>query len=173
MGRKEMGALVVALLFILLVYNINPSEWIKENMETLGYGGVFLLMFLSSATIVLPVPGLAGVVVAGAFLNPILVGVFGGLGSALGEITGYVAGWGGKVVVEKGKRRMYNRIKGWMRRNGFLTIFLSAAFPNPFFDIAGVAAGALDYPFWKFLLACSLGKILKCTILAYLGYALV
>jgi len=168
--RKEWVGLILVILFILLIYLINPAETIKEKLDTLGYVGIFLLMFLSSATIVLPVPGLAGVVVGGAFLNPFLVGIVGGVGSALGETTGYVAGLGGKVVVEKGKRKMYNKLKRWMKRNGFLTIFISAALPNPFFDVAGLAAGALDYPFWEFLLACMGGKIIKCIALAYLGY---
>ncbi|MEM3555865.1 MAG: VTT domain-containing protein [Candidatus Micrarchaeia archaeon] len=169
--KKEFVGLILVVLFIIAIYLTNPAETIK--VDTLGYLGVFLLMFLSSATIVLPVPGLAGVVVAGCFLNPFLVGVVGGVGSALGETTGYIAGLGGKAVVERGKRKFYNRIRKWMKRNGFITIFIAAALPNPFFDVAGLAAGALDYPFWKFLLACMGGKIIKCIALAYLGYALV
>ena len=35
------------------------------------------------------------------------------------------------------------------------------------FDLAGIAAGVLRFPFWKFLLACWLGR----TIL-YIGIAL-
>jgi len=171
--RLELLALLGLIIILALIHITKPIEFIRERMDTLGYIGVFFIMFLSSATIVIPLPGLAGVIVAGASLNPLLVGIVGGVGSALGELSGYIAGCGGKVVIEKKKIRMYKTTKKWMKRNGFITIFIAAALPNPFFDVAGLAAGALDYPIWEFLLACSAGKILKCVALAYLGYALV
>lgn len=171
--RWELLALLVVIILIAFIYITNLVQFIMKRLDTLEYIGIFLLMFLSSATIILPVPGLIGVPVAGMFLNPLLVGIVGGVGSALGELTGYFAGCGGRIAFEKNKRRMYKNMKRWMKRNGFLTIFVFAAIPNPFFDIAGVAAGALDYPVWEFLLACLAGKILKCVALAYLGRSLV
>ena len=47
-----------------------------------------------------------------------------------------------------------------------MTIFVFSLVPF-FFDLAGIAAGALRFPFWKFLLVCWLGR----TIL-YIGIAL-
>jgi len=171
--KWELLALLFVIVLVALIQITNPAEVIMSRMESLEYAGVFLVMFLSSATIILPVPGLAGVFIAGAFLNPILVGIAGGFGSALGELSGYFAGYGGKIVIEKSRRRTYKNIQRWMRRNGFITIFISAALPNPFFDMAGIAAGTLDYPLWEFLFACLAGKILKCIALAYLGRSLV
>jgi len=170
--RWEILASVIAIIIVTLIYIANPTGYIMARLHTLGYLGIFLLMFLSSATILLPVPGLVGVPVAGIFLNPLRVGIVAGIGSALGELTGYFAGCGGRVAIEKNKTKMYKTTKKWMKRNGFLTIFLFAAIPNPFFDVAGIAAGALEYPLWEFLLACLAGKILKCIALAYLGRSL-
>jgi len=171
--RLELLAVLFVIALLIFIYLAKPVERVMQRIDTLEYAGVFLVMFFSSATIILPVPGLAGVFVAGVFLNPLLVGIVGGVGSALGELSGYCAGLGGKVIVERKRKKMYKFVKGWMRRNGFLTIFISAALPNPFFDIAGLAAGALDYPLWKFLLACGTGKVLKCVALAYLGRSLI
>lgn len=171
--RWELLASVLVIILLTFIYIANPAEFVMRRLHTLGYLGIFLLMFISSATILLPIPGLVGVPLAGMFLNPLRVGIIGGIGSALGELSGYFAGCGGRVAIEKNKTEVYKTVKRWMRRNGFLTIFIFAAIPNPFFDVAGIAAGALDCPMWEFLLACLAGKVLKCVVLAYLGRSLV
>jgi membrane protein YqaA with SNARE-associated domain len=164
---------VLSIILVTLIYVANPAEYVMRRLNTLGYLGIFLLMFISSATILLPVPGLLAVPIAGIFLNPLRVGIAAGIGSALGELSGYFAGCGGRLAIEKNKTGIYKTVKRWMKGNGFITIFIFAAIPNPFFDVAGLAAGTLDYPVWEFLVACLLGKILKCIVLAYLGRSLV
>jgi membrane protein YqaA with SNARE-associated domain len=171
--RWELFASVLVIVLLTFIYLANPAEYIMRRLHTLGYLGIFLLMFISSATILLPVPGLVAVPIAGVFLDPIRVGIVAGIGSALGELSGYFAGCGGKLIIEENKTRVYKTVKRWMKRNGFITIFIFAAIPNPFFDVAGLAAGTLDYPVWEFLVACLLGKTLKCIVLAYLGHSLV
>lgn len=132
-----------------------------------GYVGVFLISLLGNATVILPVPSLAVVFAGGGVLNPLLVGLVAGVGEPLGELTGYLAGYGGSVVVEDSPR--YARVRGWMRNHGMLTIFVLSAIPNPLFDLAGISAGALRFPVLKFLLACWLGKTIKAVAIAYLG----
>jgi uncharacterized membrane protein YdjX (TVP38/TMEM64 family) len=160
---------VLALLLVVgitLTLVLVPVDW--ERLKNLGYLGVFLIMLLSSSSMVLPVPGLAAVFAGGLLqLNPILLGIVGGLGSALGELTGYMAGYGGRAIVEDSRR--YAQVEGWMRRYGLPTIFVLSLIPNPLFDIAGFAAGALRVPLWRFLVACAAGKILKSIIFAYAG----
>lgn len=160
---------VLALLLavgITLALVLVPVDW--ERLKNLGYLGVFLIMLLSSGSMVLPVPGLAAVFAGGLLqLNPILLGIAGGLGSALGELTGYMAGYGGRAIVEDSRR--YAQVEGWMRRYGLPTIFVLSLIPNPLFDIAGFAAGALRVPLWRFLAACAAGKIIKSIIFAYAG----
>jgi membrane protein YqaA with SNARE-associated domain len=46
-------------------------------------------------------------------------------------------------------------------------LFLLAAIPNPLFDVAGVAAGALRYPVWGFLVAVLVGKLVKFVAVVY------
>jgi uncharacterized membrane protein YdjX (TVP38/TMEM64 family) len=85
----------------------------------------------------------------------------------LGELTGYLAGYGGSAIVEDTPR--FQRIRDWMGRRGFLTLLLLSVIPNPLFDLAGIAAGMSRYPVWRFLTACWLGKTTKALILAFLG----
>ncbi|MBM3127676.1 MAG: VTT domain-containing protein [Chloroflexi bacterium] len=166
---------ILALLFavgITVGLSLLPVDWRHldwERLKPYGYVGVFLLTLLSDATVIVPFPGLAGVFVTGSFLNPILIGIFGGIGSALGELTGYLAGYGGRAVIEN--RATYAKLERWMQRNGTLTVFFLSVIPNPLFDMAGITAGMLKFPLWRFLVACWLGKAIKFTAIAFAGAA--
>lgn len=162
-GRPA-AALVFSVLITVAVFSM--ADRLAE-LKALGYLGVFVIAVLGNATIILPVPGLAVVFAGGGVLNPLLVGLIAGVGEPLGELTGYLAGYGGSAVVED--RERYERIRRWMERRGFVTLLVLAAVPNPLFDLAGMAAGMLHYPVGKFLLACWLGKTAKALVIAYLG----
>ena len=138
-----------------------------ETYKNYGYLGAFMVSAITSATIILPIPGIAVIFALGAVLNPIIVGVAGGVGGGLGELTGYLAGYSGRGVVENHK--LYERMERWMRRRGSVTIFVLALIPNPFFDLAGFTAGALRFPLWKFLTVCLLGKIPRFVGIAVAG----
>lgn len=149
-----------------------PIDWRQldwEHIKNYGYPGLFVVTLLSDATVLIPFPGLAAVFLAGGFLNPILIGIVSGLGSALGELTGYLAGYGGRAVIEN--QKAYPRLERWMQRNGILTIFVLSVIPNPLFDMAGIMAGVLKMPAWKFLTACWAGKFIKFGLIAFAGSA--
>lgn len=137
------------------------------ELAALGYGGIFVVSLLSSATIILPAPSLALVFAMGSALPPLLVGLAAGIGEALGELTGYAAGFGGRAVIEE--ERTYERLKEWMERRGGITIFVLSVIPNPLFDLAGIAAGTLRYPLWRFFVICWAGKSIKTTAVAFAG----
>ena len=137
------------------------------EMAAVGYPGIFLVSLLGNATIIFPAPSLALVFAMGSALPPVFVGLAAGAGEALGELTGYAAGFGGRAVIEDKKN--FQRLEAWMRRAGAITIFVLSLIPNPFVDLAGMTAGALRYPLWRFLLACWLGKTIKTTLVAWAG----
>jgi uncharacterized membrane protein YdjX (TVP38/TMEM64 family) len=95
------------------------------------------------------------------------VGLVAGTGEALGELTGYAAGFAGRGIIEN--RKNYDRMVAWMQRRGGITVFLLSAIPSAFFDLAGIVAGTLHYPLWRFLLFCWMGKVLKTTVVAWVG----
>jgi membrane protein YqaA with SNARE-associated domain len=157
---------VVAVL-IALVFSFIFRRHLQE-LEEYGYVAVFLVGVISNATLILPVPGLAVSSVLGSVFNPWAVGLVAGVGQALGELTGYMAGYGGQTWLDEHSR--YRRLRDWMQRYGVVAVFLLALLPNPLFDVAGVIAGALRFPVWKFLLSCAAGKIIKNAIFALAGY---
>jgi membrane protein YqaA with SNARE-associated domain len=137
------------------------------ELAAVGYSGIFVVSLLSSATIVLPAPSLALVFAMGSALPPVLVGLAAGIGEALGELTGYAAGFGGRAIIDDQSR--FQRLQSWMRAHGGITIFVLSVIPNPIFDLAGIAAGSVHYPPWRFLLFCWLGKTIKTIIVAWAG----
>jgi len=137
------------------------------ELAAIGYPGIFLVSLLGNATIILPAPSLALVFAMGSALPWPLVGLAAGAGEALGEMTGYLAGIGGRAII--GDKKAYARLVDWMQRRGGITVFVLSAIPNPFIDLAGIAAGTLRYPVWRFLLFCWLGKTLKTLFIAWAG----
>jgi len=159
-------AFVAVIGISLFVFSIRDRA---EEFAVYGYPGIFIISFLANATVLLPAPGIAVVFAMGAIFNPFAVGLAAGAGGALGEMSGYLAGFSGQAVIERVD--IYDRLVLWMKRNGNLTIFILAALPNPFFDLTGIAAGALKMPVFRFLFWCFLGVTLKMTIFALLGSA--
>jgi membrane protein YqaA with SNARE-associated domain len=159
------------ILLLVLVLAVTAAIFVFRdrvaNLAGYGYLGAFLISLLSSATIILPIPGIAVIFALGATYDPYLVGLAAGAGSALGELSGYMAGYSGQGVFKKS--RTYLRMEGWMKRRGWLVIFVLAFVPNPIFDLAGAAAGILKYPAWKFLFFCFLGKTPRSILVAFAG----
>ncbi len=153
---------VIGLTVLLLIYR----EYIQE-LEAFGYPGIFLVSLLANATILIPVPGVVFTSAMGAVFNPFLVSLAAGSGAAFGELSGYLAGFSGQAVVENAEQ--YNRVVSWMRKYGDITILLLAFIPNPLFDLAGMLAGMLKMPIWKFLSFCVVGKVFKMMMFAYAG----
>ena len=94
-----------------------------------------------------------------------------GSGAALGEMSGYLAGYSGRAVIER--KDWHKKMVDWMQKYGDITIFVLAFVPNPLFDMAGITAGVLKLPLWRFLLWTMFGKILKMLIFAYGGASII
>jgi uncharacterized membrane protein YdjX (TVP38/TMEM64 family) len=147
-----------------------------SNLKSYGYVGLFLINVIGAASILLPSPAAASVIGGGAFLDDFLgapawvwVGLVAGTGEAIGEFSGYAAGYGGRMIVED--KPSYQRIARWMERHGTITMFLMSTIPNPLFDVAGLAAGAVRMPMGRFFAAVLSGKIIKDMWLAGLASA--
>jgi len=177
------GAFVLALIpsAILLV---NPD--ITEPLEDFRYPGVFLVNLISTATLFFPVPGIttaANVLIvteASDSQFPWLVGLAGGAGMAIGELTAYYAGVLGAHLsrswelpvparVEQWLERAFGMAQRLMHRWGMLTLFVLAAIPDPVFEIAAVTAGSAGMPLRRYMLAVLAGCLVRGLTLAYLG----
>lgn len=140
-------------------------------MGSLGLVGIFFVNFFASATVVVPLPGIASVFVGGAVLDPIAVGVVSGLGAALGELLAYFVGFGGRAFVREGgdRDKLLNLVEGHFHSAGFATTLVFSALPVPVFDVIGILAGSLNYPVWKFFLATLIGKVGRNILVAWTG----
>jgi len=168
--------LMIGVMFLLAGFAI-AFFYFSANIESLksyGYAGLFLINVIGAASILLPSPAAASVFGGGALLQDFLgvpafiwVGLVAGLGEAVGEFSGYAAGYGGRLIIQE--RPAYARIHAWMQKRGFITMFLMSTIPNPVFDIAGLAAGAVQMPLRSFFVAVLSGKIIKDTWMAAAG----
>lgn len=169
--KKQVALRVLLLLFVLggtVLLIIFRDE--LQQLEALGYPGIFLLSLLSNATIIIPLPGVIITSAMAMVFNPFWVAVAAGLGAALGELSGYLAGVAGQVVLQDSQK--LRGLSEWITKHGEWAILLLALIPNPLFDMAGFLAGSSRMPVWRFLVFCSVGKIIKMLIFAYLGAGL-
>ncbi len=169
--KKPWFITTLRILSLLFVIGLTICLFLYRNqvkkLEIYGYPGIFLISILANATIILPVPGVLFTSAMGTVFNPFWVAVAAGTGAAIGEITGYIAGFSGQGVIEN--RKWYDRFTRWMKKYGDVTILVLAIIPNPLFDIAGMVAGGLKLPLWRYLLWCTIGKIIKMLLFAYFG----
>ncbi len=174
MDKKNPRQIILSVLILLVLVFFSIYLYLNrqeiQHFAQYGYPGIFLISLLSNSTIIFPLPGVLVTSAMGAVFDPFWVAVTAGLGATLGEISGYLAGMAGKFVLEK--KDWYDRILQAMQKYGVWMILVLAIIPNPFFDLAGIAAGVLRIPLWKFLLFCGIGKILKMLVFSYSGFSL-
>ncbi len=163
---------LLGLLFVIAItvgifyfYQQYPNK--VDELKGYGYLGAFLISLTLNATVILPTGNVVILSALAAIMpSAITVGLAGGIGAAIGEITGYVAGYSGRAIVEK--RKMYRQVEARVRRWGGIVIFLFALLPLVF-DLAGIAAGVLRFPFWKFFLICWVGRTILYILVALAG----
>jgi membrane protein DedA with SNARE-associated domain len=161
---------------------------LDEAFEGLGLASVFLTNLVSTATLFVPVPGITAaanlLIIAEAerSRHPWLIGVTGGAGMAIGEFTAYYAGAAGAHAARRHQlrvpgrmrpaaERIWRAVQALMHRWGALTLFVLAAIPDPFFEIAGVTAGSVGMPVRRYFIAVLAGCIVRGLTLAYAGDA--
>ena len=176
---------LLTLLFVIAVtvgifyfYQQYPGR--LDELKAYGYWGAFLISLVGNAAVILAAPVLPILATIGVVLypvtgplGPIIVGLVGGVGAAIGEMTGYMLGYSGRGIVERVK--LYNRLVERLRRWGALAIFILSIVPF-FFDLVGIAAGVLRFPLWKFFILCWLGRTILyvgIVLAAALGWELV
>jgi membrane protein DedA with SNARE-associated domain len=168
-SRRNLGiSIIIGLLLVIASFVLSHTAFDFTRFSSLGYAGIFIATLLGSATLFFPVPNIAVVIAGGVFLNPIGVALASGFGSALGEMVGYFVGRGGGTVIKDSKYEPI--IRKWIKSYGGFAIFGLAFIPNPFFDLAGLGAGMVNYPLPWFFLATLIGKTLRSLALAYLGW---
>ncbi|MGQ4874948.1 MAG: VTT domain-containing protein [Promethearchaeia archaeon] len=145
----------------------------------------FGICFLGSASIGFPVPfpfvlfslsnsvylrylkqglTLNEILISGPFWLEILgLAIVGGLGCALGELSGYAIGYGAKAITEETNSDLLKNIEGFSKiifeneKKVPLYVFIFALTPLPD-DILFLPLGMMKYPIWKCIIPGWLGK---------------
>lgn len=146
--------------------------WMFHVGTTYGYIGAFIISAVGNSTIVLPVPYALIIVILAAMqqLDPLLLGIVAGLGSALGEVTAYAMGKSINMIeFEKRYGEKLQKIHPLIEKRGLWVIFLFGLTPLPD-DLIMIPAGIIGYSFRKAIIACASGKMLLNIFLAYAGY---
>jgi membrane protein YqaA with SNARE-associated domain len=166
--RAWLRPLIVGLVFLAL--NVLVYLWLTtptgdaflRRLGGLAYLGAFLVMLIANATVIVPVPWPAVLIpIAERSDSLALVILAGALGSVLGESVAFFVGRSGRRAVEN--TRFYRWVHRQMQHpwRAMAVLFLLSAPPNPFFDVAGLAAGAVGLPYWMFALPVFLGRIVR------------
>lgn len=158
-----------------------------EHLQYFGYPSAFIFGFIAGSSLPVPLPYLIVTFSLGGVLEPTLVGLASGVGAGIGGSLVYLFGSSGSHLLtginifnffkapayqEESTRaqRLYSRLQQWTHQRGSLVIFLMSAILNPVFAPMAVSIGALRFGFWRFLLWCTLGNIIKSMFIAYCGY---
>jgi len=147
--------------------------WANGMIVTFGYFGIFFVALISSASVLLPTFPLSAIVVFAVAMkmNPILIALCAGFGSATGELTGYLLGAGGKkTILKKYNGRIKKVEKLFQKYRGGVVIFFFSFIPIIPIDVMGVFCGTIGYGIKKFYIACLAGKICRYLLIVTLSY---
>jgi membrane protein YqaA with SNARE-associated domain len=139
-----------------------------------------LLGFFGAISVLIPIPYTALIFSLSSIypgLEPLETSLFVGLGSGLGEITGWIVGRSIKNIIWSDGRSVGKNFMVFlsheMEKRAMLIpvlIFLFALTPLPD-DVLLIILGAMNYSLIKALIPCMLGKILMVQLLVMSGKA--
>lgn len=166
LAKKVFAVAAVAALNIALL--IAPFDY--TGLKGLAYPGAFLITLISNAAVVLPVPYIPIVMhIARTADSVVLVVLLAALGSALGESVAFAVGRVEKELLDG--HPWFEKLRRFFKheRRAFFFLLFFAMPLNPVFDVGGFGAGALGIRFKTFFVAVALGRIVRFTLIAYLG----
>jgi membrane protein YqaA with SNARE-associated domain len=152
------------------------ADWMRNFAVQYGYLGIFLISLLGAASIFVPIPYTIVIFILGGLqdtvgnwvFEPLWIAVAAGLGSAIGEFSGYLLGVGGrKVIGDKYKKKMDFLMK-LFKKFGPIAIFIFALTPLPD-DLLFIPLGVMRYSLLRAFIPALLGKFFSNLIIAYSG----
>ena len=142
------------------------ASWVEK------WGATGLIMAMIVQSIISPIPADAVLVAAGALgMSPTMVGIVGGLGSALGAMANfYIARLAGRPFVERiFKKSVLDTVDRWFKRWGALAIIVARLTPFSPIDLVSYAAGLTEMKPLHFLLANLIALVPRAALFGYIG----
>ena len=178
--KKKKLLIFLALLTIFIAWSVtlyyySPSKIIEKIGIQNSYLILGILALIGGTSIFLPFPYYIFTISFGAAgLNPLLLGIFAGIGTLVGDTTSYYLGYKGREIVPKKLTKHFKKISHWAthekQKHLLIFTFLYTAFIPLSDDIIMIPAGAIKYPFLKLATTACLGKIVFNTLLALSGF---
>jgi membrane protein YqaA with SNARE-associated domain len=150
-------------------------EWMKNLSLQYGYFGIFLISLIGASSIFFPIPYTVVIFTLGGLktgdswvFEPAWIALAAGIGSAIGECSGYLLGFSGrKAISEKYKKKM-RFLTRVFDRFGPIAIFFFALTPLPD-DLLFIPLGVMRYSLSRAFIPAFIGKVCMNFIVAYGG----
>jgi len=152
-----------------------PRNPLLRLAFSFGLLGLFVVSIVDSSFVPLPIPGLTDIMIilmAARHQNVILLVLVASIGSALGGYFSHQVGQrGGMAFLEKRvSPRILKPICEWMEKHAILSVALPAILPPPMpLSPFVLAAGALNMPRKKFMIAFTVSRAIRHSVAAWLG----
>jgi membrane protein YqaA with SNARE-associated domain len=135
---------------------IHLPHWLQATVAAAGGLGLFLIAFLDSSVLTFPVINDL-LLIDLSVRYPARMPYYAAM-ATLGSVGGcvllyYIARKGGEAMFRKQAGPRAEKIRLWIKNNGFISIIATALLPPPTpFKVFVIAAGALEMPLRTFVL---------------------
>ena len=167
--------LILIISGVLIYINFHKIEdFFLSAPRDLLWLSMIMLGFIGASSVIVPIPytGIVFIISSIPNVNILEIAIFVGIGSALGEITGWFLGYAVHGLVP---RTYHNRIRAFLKfvkAKGiwavYLLLFIFALTPLPD-DAIFIALGMIRFSLIKALIPCIAGKILALYLIATAG----
>lgn len=146
------------------------ENWMRNFAVQYGYLGIFLISLLGAMSIFVPIPYTVVIFILGGLqtFDPLWIAVAAGLGSAIGEFSGYLLGAGGRKVIGDRYKKKMDFLTKLFKKFGPIAIFVFALTPLPD-DLLFIPLGVMRYSLLRAFVPALLGKFFSNLIIAYSG----
>jgi membrane protein YqaA with SNARE-associated domain len=144
---------------------IHLPLWLQAIVASAGGLGLLLIAFLDSSVLTFPVINDL-LLIDLSIRNPARMPYYAAM-ATLGSVAGclllyYIARKGGEAMFHKHAGPRARHIREWTKRNGFLSILVTALLPPPNpFKVFVIAAGAFEMPVRTFVLGLLAARAIR------------
>lgn len=143
-------------------------NWMLNLSTTYGYFGIFLISLVGASSIFFPIPYTVIIFSLGKTFDPVWIAVAAGIGSAVGEFSGYLLGLGGRRAISGRYKKKMEFLAKVFKKFGPIVIFLFALTPLPD-DLLFIPLGVMRYSIVRAFVPALIGKFCMNLIVAYSG----
>lgn len=144
---------------------IHLPLWLQAVVASAGGLGLFLIAFLDSSVLTFPVINDL-LLIDLSIRFPARMPYYAAM-ATIGSVTGclllyYIARKGGEAMFHKHAGPRAQRVHAWTKRNGFVSILVTALLPPPNpFKVFVIAAGAFEMPVRTFVLGLLAARAIR------------